>query len=156
MRRFFCRVTFFAVCMSMFAHSSLGAATIAEVVAKIKPLKPQEKLNYLVQGARAEGELVYYGTLPIDEFLPLARVFNARYRSMALNHYFSPRDGILNRTLTEARAGRHAVDVVQVDLSYGYQLLNANLVQAYQIPGANRYFDGTFDTAGNWHSMYSL
>jgi len=84
--------------MSMFAHSSLGAATIAEVVAKIKPLKPQEKLNYLVQGARAEGELVYYGTLPIDEFLPLARVFNARYRSLALQHYFSPRDGILSRS----------------------------------------------------------
>ncbi len=75
---------------------------------------------------------------------------------MELNHYFSPRDGILSRTLTEARAGRHAVDVVQVDLSYGYQLMNANLVQAYQVPGANRYFDGTFDASGNWHSMYYL
>jgi len=148
MRRFFRRVTFFAVCVSMFAHSSLGAATIAEVVAKIKPLKPQEKLNYLVQGARAEGELVYYGTLPIDEFLPLARVFNARYRSLALQHYFSPRDGILSRTLTEARAGRHAVDVVQVDLSYGYQLLNANLVQPYAVANGNQFYEGTYDPSG--------
>jgi iron(III) transport system substrate-binding protein len=24
------------------------------------------------------------------------------------------------------------------------------------VPGANRYFDGTFDPSGNWHSMYSL
>ena len=96
---------------------------------KVKSLKPQERIAYLLKGAQAEGELVYYGTLPIDEFLPLARVFNSRYRSIALHHYFSPRDGILSRTLTEARAGRHAVDVVQVDLSYGYQLLNANLVQ---------------------------
>ena len=84
-------------------------------------MSQQEKLRYLLKGAQAEGEMVYYGTLPIDEFLPLARVFNQRYRSIALHHYFSPRDGILNRTLTEARAGRHAVDVVQVDLSYGYQ-----------------------------------
>src|SRR5687768_4886446 len=106
-----------------------NAATLAEVAAKIKPLSQQEKVRYLVKGAQAEGEMVYYGTLPIDEFLPLARVFNQRHRSIALHHYFSPRDGILNRTLTEARAGRHAVDVVQVDLSYGYQLLNANLVQ---------------------------
>ena len=113
-------------------------------------------MNYLVQGARREGELVYYGTLPIDEFLPLARVFNGSYRSLALQHYFSPRDGILSRTLTEARAGRHAVDVVQVDLSYGYQLLNANLVQPYAIAGADQFYEGTYDPGGFWHSMYYL
>lgn len=156
MRRIFRWLIFFALCMSPLASSPLGAATIAEVVAKIKPLNPQERLNYLVQGARGEGELVYYGTLPIDEFLPLARVFNGRYRSLALQHYFSPRDGILSRTLTEARAGRHAVDVVQVDLSYGYQLLNANLVQPYAIAGANQFYEGTYDPSGFWHSMYYL
>ena len=143
-------------CFSALASSSVSGATIAEVAAKIKSLKPQEKINYLLKGAQAEGELIYYGTLPIDEFLPLARVFNQRYRSMALQHYFSPRDGILSRTLTEARAGRHAVDVVQVDLSYGYQLLNANLVHPYAIGGRERFFDGTYDPGGSWHSMYYL
>lgn len=133
-----------------------GAATIAEVAAKVKPLSQQEKLRYLLKGAQAEGELVYYGTLPINEFLPLARLFNQRHRSIALHHYFSPRDGILNRTLTEARAGRHAVDVVQVDLSYGYQLLNANLVQPQPIGDRNSFFEGTYDPAGSWHSMYHL
>ena len=124
------------------ATVALYAATIAEVAAKIRSLKPQERTSYLLKGAQAEGELVYYGTLPVDEFLPLARVFNGRYRSIALQHYFSPRDGILSRTLTEARAGRHATDVIQVDLSYGYQLLNANLVQPQPIAGAKRFYDG--------------
>ena len=135
---------------------SLHGATIAEVSAKIKTLKASERLNYLLKGAQAEGELVYYGTLPIDEFLPLAQVFNRRYRSMALQHYFAPRDGILARTLTEARAGRHAVDVIQVDLSYGYQLLNASLVHPYSITGVQRFYDGTYDPEGYWHSMYYL
>ena len=138
------------------ASTPADSVTIAEVAAKIKSLKQQEKINYLLKGAQAEGELVYYGTLPIDEFLPLARVFNSRYRAIALQHYFSPRDGILSRTLTEARAGRHAFDVVQVDLSYGYQLLNANLVHPYAVAERNRYFDGTYDPAGYWHSMYYL
>ena len=144
------------VCLVAGAWAPACGATIAEVAAKIKPLKHQEKINYLLKGAQAEGELAYYGTLPIDEFLPLARVFNARYRSMALQHYFSPRDGILSRTLTEARAGRHAVDVIQVDLSYGYQLLNANLVHPYPIAGMSRFYDGTYDPSGSWHSMYHL
>ena len=140
----------------MIASAPLYGATVAEVSAKIRTLKPPERLNYLLKGAQAEGELVYYGTLPIDEFLPLAQVFNRRYRSLALQHYFSPRDGILARTLTEARAGRHAVDVIQVDVSYGYQLLNANLVHPYSITSASRFYDGTYDPAGNWHSMYYL
>jgi iron(III) transport system substrate-binding protein len=143
-------------CLVTVAPFPAYAATIAEVAAKIKSLKQQEKLDYLARGARAEGELVYYGTIPIDEFLPLARVFNARYRSLALQHYFSPRQGILNRALTEARAGRHAVDVIQLDLSYGYQLLNEKLVQPYVSSGDGHFFDGTYDPNGDWHSMYHL
>lgn len=143
-------------CLFVFASAAARGATIAEVTAKIKSLKQKEKMDYLAKGAQAEGELVYYGTLPIDEFLPLAKVFNARYRALALQHYFSPRQGILNRASTEARAGRHAVDVVQVDLSYGYQLMNDNLVQPYMISGRERFYEGTYDPQGYWHSMYHL
>src|ERR1043166_1065703 len=133
MRQRVIQIGIWIFCVAVLVWAPAGAATIAEVIAQIKPLKTQERLNYLAKGAQAEGELVYYGTLPIDEFLPLAKIFNARYRALALQHYFSPRQGILNRALTEARAGRHAVDVIQVDLSYGYQLLNATLVQPYAI-----------------------
>jgi iron(III) transport system substrate-binding protein len=146
----------FSVAVILSLTIPADAATLAEVAAKIKSLNQREKIRYLLKGAQAEGEMVYYGTLPIDEFLPLARLFNQRYRSIALHHYFSPRDGILNRTLTEARAGRHAVDIVQVDLSYGFQLLNANLVQPYAIGERNQFFEGTYDPAGSWHSMYHL
>src|SRR5262245_8999303 len=139
-----------------FVAAAAGGTTVAEVAEKVKSLKQKEKLDYLVKGAQAEGELVYYGTLPIDEFLPLTKAFNARYRALALQHYFSPRQGILNRALTEARAGRNAVDVIQVDLSYGYQLMNDNLVQPYLISAREHFYDGTYDPAGYWHSMYDL
>lgn len=43
------------------------SATVAEVAAKIKSLKQQERTSFLLRGARAEEELVYYGTLPINE-----------------------------------------------------------------------------------------
>jgi hypothetical protein len=64
-----------------------NGATMAEVAQKIKSLKPQDKIHHLLKGAQAEGELVYYGTLPINEFLPLVRLFNSRlsfYRLTAL------------------------------------------------------------------------
>ncbi len=139
-----------------FAAELVHAATLADVISKVRALKPQEKLDVLTRGARAEGELVFYGTLPINEFTPVGKLFNSRYGFLALQHYFSPREGILNRALTESRAGRYAFDVVQVDVSYGYQLLNEGLVQAYTHPAENRFFPGTYDPNGSWHTMYYL
>jgi hypothetical protein len=54
---------------AMLAANAVRGATIAEIAAKVKSLKHKEKLDFLVRGAQAEGELVYYGTLPIDGFL---------------------------------------------------------------------------------------
>jgi hypothetical protein len=54
----------------MLAANAVRGATIAEIAAKVKSLKQKEKLDYLVKGTRAEGELIYYyGTLPIAGFL---------------------------------------------------------------------------------------
>jgi hypothetical protein len=63
------------VCLFISVSAVTRGATVAEVAEKVKSLKQQEKLDYLAKGAQAEGELVYYGTLPIDEFLPLAKIF---------------------------------------------------------------------------------
>jgi hypothetical protein len=46
-------LAFFLVVASMPVYG----ATIAEVAAKIKSLKQQERINYLFKGAQAEGEL---------------------------------------------------------------------------------------------------
>ncbi|HWN10101.1 MAG TPA: hypothetical protein VNO50_12690, partial [Pyrinomonadaceae bacterium] len=79
-------ISFLGFCVT--ATIPVYSASIAEVAGKVKSLTPQERINFLLKGAQVEGDMVYYGTLPIDEFLPLARVFNQRYRSIALHHYF--------------------------------------------------------------------
>lgn len=136
--------------------NSVYAAGLPEIAAKAQSLSPKERMNFLIKGARAEGDMAYYGTMPIDEFLPLGRLFNSRHHAVGLQHYFAPRQGILNRAMTEARAGRHAVDIIQVDVSYGFQLIKEGLVQAYPVATRNRFYDGTYDRDGAWHSMYHL
>src|SRR5687768_16996336 len=81
---------------------SSGAATMSEVTAKVSTLNPQDKQSFLVKGAQKEGELVYYGTILVNEFSELGKAFNARYPFLNLKHYYAPREGILNRSLTEA------------------------------------------------------
>ena len=150
----FSAVAYFLV--SIIISNGSGGATLAEVTSKISTLNAQDKRETLIRGAQQEAELVYYGTLLVNEFTVLGKAFNARYPFINLKHYFAPREGILNRSLTEARAGTHNVDTIQVDSSYGYQLLNENLVQSYQISGRERFYDGTYDPNGSWHSMYYL
>ncbi len=132
------------------------AATIAEVTSKIASLSPRDGKEILINGAKKEGQMVYYGTLPVNQFAALKSAFNSRYPFLDLKHYYSPRQGILNRALNEARAGRHAVDVIQVDVSYGFQLLNEGLVQPYLFSGRQQFYDGTYDREGYWYSMYHL
>ena len=132
------------------------SATLAEVTSKAASLSGKERAEFLMSGAKKEGQMVYYGTLPVNQFAALKSAFDSRYPFVDLKDYYSPRQGILNRALNEARAGRHAVDVIQVDVSYGYQLLNEGLVQPYLFPGRQRFYDGTYDRAGLWYSMYHL
>ncbi len=140
----------------MIFSTVLHAASIVEVAEKLHSLDSRDKLAFLAKGAQSEGEIVYYGTLPVDQFSSLSKIFNARYPFLSLKNYYSPRQGILTRTLNEARAGRHAADVIQVDVSYGYQLMNDGLVHAYPFSGRKRFYDGTYDPQGYWHSMYHL
>ncbi len=132
------------------------AATISELTSKIAPLSAKDRKEFLVSGAKKEGQMVYYGTLPVNQFAALKDAFKSQYPFLDLKGYYSPRQGILNRAINEARAGRHAVDVIQVDVSYGYQLLNEGLVQSYLFSGRQQFYDGTYDREGSWYSMYHL
>jgi iron(III) transport system substrate-binding protein len=145
-----------SLCLVLIFAAALHAATMAEVTAKLATLNAQQKRDFLVKGAQAEGELMFYGTILVDEFSALGKVFNARYPFLSLKHYFAPRQEVLNRSLTEAKAGRHLADAIQVDSSYGYQYIQDNLVQSYLVPGRERFFDATYDPSGAWYSMYYL
>jgi iron(III) transport system substrate-binding protein len=150
-RRFIC-LTF----LLLTSANAVRGSTLSDVTTKLSSLNPQQKRDLLIKGAQAEGEVVFYGTILANEFTALGKVFNARYPFVTLKHYYAPRQDILNRSLTEARAGAHVADLVQVDSSYGYQLTNDNLVHPHPAPGRERFFDGTYDPSGTWHSVYYL
>ena len=151
-----CFTALLSLCLVLIFAAALHAATMVEVTASLAKLNAQQKRDFLVKGAQAERELMFFGAILVDEFTALAKLFNARYPFLSLKHYFAPRQEVLNRSLTEAKAGRHAIDAIQVDSSYGYQLIQESLVQPHLVPGREKFFDGTYDPSGAWHSMYHL
>lgn len=150
------------VCLSLFltlpsvSARNARSATLSEVASKAASLSGKQRADFLMSGAKKEGQMVYYGTLPVNQFAALKSAFDSRYSFLDLKNYYSPRQGILNRALNEARAGRHAVDAIQVDVSYGYQLLSEGLIQPYLFPARQRFYESTYDRQGSWYSMYHL
>jgi iron(III) transport system substrate-binding protein len=138
------------------AFTTARAATVEEVTAQISSLGAAEREAFLAKGAREEGQMLFYSTLPVNQFAVLKEAFNARYPFVTLNQFYSPRQGILNRALAEARAGKQMADTIMVDLSYGSQLLDENIAHAFPLADRKRFFDGTYDNRGYWHTMYYL
>ena len=92
------------VCFFILASTAACGATVAEGRGKSKITQAKEKLDYLAKGAQVEGELVYYGTLPIDEFLPLARFLTPVIVPWLCSITFPTPGNPQPRALTEARA----------------------------------------------------
>ena len=59
----------------MIVAATLHAATMAKVTAQLATLNAQQKRDFLVKGAQAERELMFYGTILVDEFTALGKVF---------------------------------------------------------------------------------
>jgi iron(III) transport system substrate-binding protein len=66
----------------------------------------------LIAGARREGSVSVYSSIPVDVMNAISAAFQRKYGIRAVV-WRGGSEEILQRTVTEARGGRHAVDVVE-------------------------------------------
>ena len=69
--------------------------------------------------AKAEKELVLYSSLNNEQIVTLIDAFRKKYPSIKPSFYRATSERILQRLITEAKAGRYAVDVLT---AAGFQL----------------------------------
>jgi iron(III) transport system substrate-binding protein len=69
-----------------------------------------------LEQARREGEVIWYTAMNVPDTEALKKPFLARYPFLALTVLRAPGEKVRTRILTEARAGRHAWDVVSFNL----------------------------------------
>jgi len=66
----------------------------------------------LLEGAKKEGEIVWYTSMALDQSKPVADAFEKKYPFIKVTLFRSGGGALMNKVLTEARAGRYAFDVV--------------------------------------------
>ena len=133
-----------------------AAATLPEIASQVEKMGRAEREAFLIKGAREEKDVMFYATTPVNQVAVLKKYFSAHYPFVDLKHYYSPRQGILNKTLAEYRGNANLVDVVMTDVSYGTILMKEGVSSPYSTPDVQRYVRGSYDPKGQWYTMYML
>lgn len=110
----------------------------------------------LEDSARAESEVVLYSSLNNEQIVTLVDAFKKKYPFIKPSFYRATSERVLQRAITEARAGRFAVDVMT---SAGFQvqlMKEAGLTQKFVPAEAHAYPEGFKDPAGHWINVHSL
>ena len=105
----------------------------------------------LVEAAKKEGQVVFYTPLNINDSRPLLQRFEQRYPFIKTELLRMSAEPLLNRILTEDRAGRSVVDVINNTVINA--LKKARLLQAHRSPEFPAYLDQFKDTEGYWASL---
>jgi iron(III) transport system substrate-binding protein len=106
----------------------------------------------MLQAAKKEGKLVWYTSMAIDTSKPLVDVFEKQY-AIKIELVRAGEEQLLNRILTEDRAGKSLFDVVS---SSAIQVLAMrNYLAPYATPEAQAYVDELKDPKGRWTAVYN-
>src|ERR1043166_8001993 len=154
MTRFF--TALLTVTLLFLFATRLSAATLAEVAGQVEKMNRSEREALLMKGAKQEKEVMFYATTPVNQVAVLKKYFSARYPFVDLKHYYSPRQGILNKAVSEYQGNANIADVIMTDVSYGTILMKEGVSSPYSTPDVSRYVRGSYDPKGQWYTMYML
>jgi len=113
----------------LFLLAAIGLAQ-AQAPATYEGADRQDKL---VAGAKKEGELTIYTSSQSDDIGAVAKAFQAKY-GVKVNLWRAGSEKVLQRAVTEARGGRHAVDVLETNGPEMEMLHREQVLQAVNSP----------------------
>ena len=136
--------------------SPIPAQTAGEALKGYESLKNPERKSRLIEGARKEGNLVFYGTLGVDASRPLLEKFRQAHPYISIGHYRSGSTGIYNRVVNEARAGKHEVDIIENSAGPVSDLIRGGLVDPYRSSETDAIRSEFIDSRHLWSAYHYL
>jgi len=146
-------VSLLILCSLIFSQRAGEAATADEVVKRAASLAGAQRKAFLEEGAKKEGEIVFYTSLSLTDYPKILPHFEKAYPFVKTNTYRSTPSGVFTRVETEARAGRHAVDVVGSAPVEMWQLKQRKHSAAYLSPEQKALPPGSRDPEGYWQGF---
>lgn len=108
-----------------------------------------------LEGAKKEGELVFYSGIPVPDGKAILSAFEKKYPFIKATHYRATGAALISRIQAERRAGRHAWDVLNTTGFEPYVLLEQGYFAKYDSPERKNFPEGHKDAEGYWTTMYT-
>jgi len=138
-----------AVALSL---AAIGLPCMAQD-ASLLSYKGPDREQKLVEAAKKEGALTLYTSTAQKDIAPLVDPFEKKY-GIKVKVWRSGSENILNRTLTEARAGRHEVDVVQTASLEMETLYREKVLQPVESPAHADLIPGALRPHHGWAASF--
>ena len=133
------------LCLSGHAHSQTDAEGI---LASVNALPPKQRMEVLIAEARKEGFIEWYGSLLVPEATQIIEKFRQRYPFVEVKYSRGSGTQVINRFLTESKAGSYRADVIGARTNFHPTLMKANLVAKNLAPFRQELREGFIDKAG--------
>jgi iron(III) transport system substrate-binding protein len=119
----------------------------------LRPLHADAAEMYY-EKAKAEGNVVLYTSLANADTQPFKEAFEKKYPGVKLELYRSGGPKVLQKILTEQRAGREAVDVVLAQGPVLHALMQKQLLTKFDSPERKAFDERFKDPEGYWTDVY--
>lgn len=108
----------------------------------------------IIEGAKKEGEIVWYTTMTLDQSKAVVDRFQAKYPFIKPTLFRTGGGPLLNKIFTEARGGLHAWDVAVGRGEMVLPLIERKLIVPYHSPETKMIDDDLVDKEGYWTAYY--
>jgi iron(III) transport system substrate-binding protein len=141
---FLLSLNFYAATLA-FAQSSKAEPTVAEIAL----LQGESRLQRLIEGARKEGELNLYSSMPMGDINALADVFTKKY-GVKVKSWRAGSEAVLQRVVMEGRGGRFEADIVENSVPGMEALHREKLLQQVRSPAHGDIMPQAIPTHKEW------
>jgi len=117
--------------------------------------RSQSALNpKLLEGAKKEGEVVWYTTMTLDQSQQVVNQFQKKYPFIKPTLFRTGGGPLLNKIMTEARGNLYAWDVTVGRGEMVIPLMEKKLIAAYHSPETKMIDNDLVDNEGYWTAYY--
>lgn len=101
-----------------------------------------------VDEAKKERTVVFYGTMSSPDMLRVVKAFATKYPFLKVETFRANSERVLNKFLTEARAGSYFADVINLDGINGWVLKEKGMLQSHKSAETEAFPEAFRDPSG--------
>ncbi|MEX0804521.1 MAG: extracellular solute-binding protein [Candidatus Binatia bacterium] len=118
-----------------------GQPSHAKTLDELAAYKGGDREKILLEGAEAEGKVVWYTSLTSTTYKGIVKAFTEKYPDVEIEVYRAGSKDIAPKILGEAKAGRHLVDAIESTPGILMLLRDKKIIRPYTSPHHEKYPD---------------